>query len=155
MINLRIISNDVNTEKWQEIEILIQKIIELENYIKYLERNHETDSPKYAVQKIKHEIKCYNCNGKDHIARNCNKQLLWSNCNKSGHISRFCKTGKRSNIQREAFQRLEETNDNSNIEYDEASSDYEKESEDNNEFFSKLFQKKKKLKDKKKYQLPR
>jgi len=147
---LRIINNDINTEKWQEMEVLKRKIIELEHRIKYLERNREINSPKFPAQKMKQEIKCFNCNGKGHIARSCNKPLVCTNCKKSGHISRFCKNAERPNFQKEAFRRCEETNDYSNIEYDEATCDDDKESEDN-ELFKIVFRKEKKSKIKKQF----
>ena len=147
---LRIINNDINTEKWQEMEVLKRKIIKLEHRIKYLERNREINSPKFPAQKMKQEIKCFNCNGKGHIARSCNKPLVCTNCKKSGHISRFCKNAERPNFQKEAFRRCEETNDYSNIEYDEATCDDDKESEDN-ELFKIVFRKEKKSKIKKQF----
>ena len=147
---LRIINNDFNTERWQETEMLKRRINELENRIIDLERSRETKYSKLPVTKIRQETKCFNCNEKGHIARNCKKPLICKNCNKSGHISRFCKLTKRPVANKEAVRKFEEINENSNVEYDEASNEDERESEDSNDLF-KIITKKRKVCKKKDY----
>jgi len=79
-----------------KFNVLISRINQLEQEIKRLTFSPKKQYGSYSRNnnqndKVYTNIKCYNCQGFGHIAKNCRRRTQCQNCGLTGHISENCR----------------------------------------------------------------
>jgi len=105
-------SNNCRCEEYRaKIDLLVQKISDIEGYIKQLSAQRPSFSssrPNVRVHSDKPPIRCYNCNATGHLARQCRRQPTCRNCGRVGHIAENCRNRamQRNNVRQIEFDNL-------------------------------------------------